>query len=215
MNITETIEQDIEDLREMILEIDDRIWRQINHQDAAALNAFVERKTEINSKITSFQQSARDLLNALSTVQIPVESEPYEIPPENDADETISPIDRSFRFTKPKAMILEGERINGLETWQAVWKRLLSEFLDRHPEMFNKTLVETSCIAGNAEGPEGLITSYTCGGRHFECTLSADAIAQRIRTILLHSQMRLETVRIVLQGNPDLKGTMYEGISAG
>lgn len=212
MNTLESIQEDILDLREMILEIDERIWKTVDHQNPEALSAFVSKKEVINEKLRTFRAATDELLDAFAAVESLEATQKPGPAAETDTDEneTIAPIDRSFRFIKPKAMILEGDRIGPLETWQAVWKRFLDEFLKRHPELFQTYLVETSCIAGNSPVPDSRITFYECGGRFFECTLNADAVAKRIKTILLHSKLGTDCIKIVLPGNPDLQGPLFE-----
>ena len=212
MTTLESIQEDILDLRELILEIDERIWHSIDHQNPEALSAFIEKKSAINEKLRTFRTATEDLLHAFAAVEpttVIEETEP-EIQPVSEDDETIAPIDRSFRFLHPTAMILEGTRIGPLNTWQAIWKRFLKEFLNRHPDLFQKHLVDTSCIAGNNPSPEKLIRSFECGGRFFECTLNADAVAKRIKTILLHSKLGTDSIKIVLPGNPDFRGPLFE-----
>lgn len=212
MNTLESIQEDILDLREMILEIDERIWNSVDHQNPEALSAFINKKHAINEKLRTFRAATDELLDALAAVE-PLEtageSEPA-IEPDTRDDETIAPIDRPFRFTKPKAIIFEGDRIEPLTTWQAVWKKFLDEFWKRYPELFLSKLNETHSITGISDFPDQLRRPYGCGGIFFECNLSADDIANKIRNILLHSKISTSEIKIVLRGNPDLKGTLFE-----
>ncbi|MGB0796464.1 MAG: hypothetical protein ACPGR4_04890 [Paracoccaceae bacterium] len=203
------IQDNIEYLRELILELDETIWLRINHKDPAALAGYMEKKQVINERIAAFQKSGLELLDALAMTEPANEPQVGHEAEEPTDDETITPITRHFVSVKPKAMIFGDERIGPLKSWRAVWNRFLDEFHQRYPDKFQEILVETSCIAGNADTPDSLITHYECGGRFFECTLSANDIAKRMTKILRHAGLDTSTVKIVLRGNPDLEGTMF------
>ena len=53
MKPLESIRQDIEDIRELILSLDDEVWSRIDHRDNEALAEFTARKTRINDRIKS------------------------------------------------------------------------------------------------------------------------------------------------------------------
>ena len=67
MNSIESIQEDILDLRELVLELDDRIWSRVNHQNPEALQTYLKKKEEINQRIASFKATMGDLLEALDT----------------------------------------------------------------------------------------------------------------------------------------------------
>lgn len=209
MHNNDNIQEDIESLRELILELDESIWLRINHKNATSLAKFIEQKRVINERIKLFQDAARELLQVFASTEPVNEPEVAQEKEEPRGAETISPITRPFVSVKPKGMIFEHDRIGPLKSWRAVWNRFLQEFLRRHPEEFERILVKESCIAGNADKPDDLIHSFECGGRFFECTLSANDIAKRIKKILQHAGLETSSIKIVLRGNPDLDGTIF------
>lgn len=204
----ESIRQDIEDLRELILSLDDEIWNRIDHRDKGALTEFLPRKTLINEKIKAFQNAGNDLLDYLA--ELPAVQLPEALVPSEPEEETTAPLARSFAFTKPTAFIINGERIGPAKSWRVLWQKFLEEFHKRHPGEFKDHLLIAPCIAGIAENGEGFQDPFECGGRWFECGLSANSIRDRIKSILLHSKMDTGIMKVILRGNPDLAGTIFE-----
>lgn len=208
MKPLENIRQDIEDLRELILSLDDEIWSRIDHRDDAALTEFTSRKVRINDRIRAFQTAGNELLSCLA--ELPVIQLPgavSQLPPEN---ETVAPLDRSFAFTKPTAFLFDGVRIGPAKSWRVVWQKFLELFVKDHPGPFREHLLQNPCIAGVAAAGDKFQDPFECNGIWFECGLSANAIRDRIKKILLYSKIDTHRMKIILRGNPDLEGTMFE-----
>jgi hypothetical protein len=208
MKPLESIRQDIEDIRELILSLDDEIWSRIDHRDNDALTEFLARKTQINEKIKGFQNAGNDLLDSLA--ELPFVQLPSPVAPSLPEKETIAPLDRSFAFTKPTAFLIDGNRIEPARSWRVLWQKFLEDFHQRNPGSFEEHLVCQPCIAGTAASGDKFQDPFECGGRWFECGLSANAIRDRIKRILLFSGIETNRMKIALRGNPDLEGTIFD-----
>jgi hypothetical protein len=208
MKPLENIRQDIEDLRELILSLDDEIWSRIDHRDNDALAEFTARKTRINDRIKAFQTAGNQLLDCLA--ELPVIQLPEVASPTQAENETVAPLDRSIAFTKPTAFQFDGVRIGPAKSWRVLWQKFLDLFHREHPESFKQHLLLSPCIAGVAMSGEKFQDPFECGGIWFECGLSANAIRDRIKKILLYSKIDTSRMKIILRGNPDLEGTMFE-----
>jgi len=208
MKPLESIRQDIEDLRELILSLDDEIWGSIDHRNNEALAEYTARKARINDRIKAFQTTGNELLDCLA--ELPVIQLPEAASPRQPENETVAPLDRSFAFTKPTAFLFDGDRHGPANSWRVLWQKFLDLFHENHPERFKEHLIENPCVAGVAESGEKFQDSYECGGIWFECGLSANAIRDRIKKILLHSKIDTGRMKIILRGNPDLEGTIFD-----
>jgi|GEM_PF-4530515 len=208
MKPLENISQEIEDLREQLLSLDEEIWSSVEHRDTKALHAYLPLKEKINARIKVFQNATNDLLETIA--ELPRLQLPSELPDTNSVQETIAPLHRNFVFTKPLAFLIDGERIGPTNSWRSLWQTFLTTFLNKHAEEFNQHLVQNPCIAGVRDAGDDLQDPFLCSGKWFECGLSANAICARIMRIFIHAKMDAGRVKIVLRGNPDIKGTIFD-----
>jgi hypothetical protein len=212
MKPLETIRQDIEDLRELILSLDDEIWDRVDHRDDSSLASFLSVKQRINQKIKDFQRAAGELLDVLAELPSSQLPESVVLPPSIKEKETIASLSRPFTGLKPTALLWDGERLEPAKSWKALWQRFIQEFHTREPKEFEAHLVQSPCIAQVGDSDQGFFTPYSCGGRWFECNLSAENIRQKMRTILAHARIDFDHVKVMLRGNPDTQGTIFEEI---
>lgn len=208
MKPLENICQEIEDLREQLLSLDEEIWGSVEHRDTKAVHAYLPLKEKINERIKIFQQAANDLLETIG--ELPKLQLPSELLHTQPVQETVAPLHRNFVFTKPTAFLIDGERTGPANSWRSLWQTFLTTFLEKHPEEFNLHLVQNPCIPGVRDTGNELQDPFLCSGKWFECGLSANAIRDRIERILIHSKMNVGRVKIILRGNPDLKGTIFD-----
>jgi hypothetical protein len=208
MKPLESIRQDIEDLRELILSLDDEIWNSIDHRDNEAWAEYTSRKTRINDRIKAFQSAGNELLDCLA--ELPLVQLPEAVTQTPPEKETVAPLDRSFAFTKPTAFLFDGRRVGPTMSWRILWQKFLDLLHREHPVIFRTYLVDHPCIAGVGNSAEKFQDPYECGGIWFECGLSANAIRDRIKKILLFSKIDTGRMKIILRGNPDLEGTIFQ-----
>ncbi len=212
MKPLENISQEIEDLREQLLSLDEEIWGSVEHRDTKALRVFLPFKEKINERIKTFQQAANDLLETIA--ELPKIQLPSELPNTVPVEETVAPLHRNFVSTKPTAFQFDGERIGPTNSWRSLWQTFLTKFLEKHPDDFKLHLVLTPCIAGVRDAGDDLQDPFLCSGKWFECGLSANAIRDRIKRILIHAKMDTGRVKVFLRGNPDIDGTIFDNSAA-
>jgi hypothetical protein len=200
MKPLENISQEIEDLREQLLSLDEEIWGSVEHRDTKALHAYLPLKEKINERIKIFQQAANDLLACIS--ELPEIQLPEELFDTNEMIGTLAPLDRSWAFHHPAALEFEGARID-TASWRKLWHTFLTTFRQRHPDKFERVIVRTPCIAGVRDVGNDLHDPFECGGKWFECCLSANAIRDRIKKILLHAGIDTGRVKAILRGTQD------------
>jgi hypothetical protein len=215
MKPLESIRQDIEDLRELILSLDDEIWSRIDHRDNEALVGFLPLKTRINDRIQTFQQAAEELLDVIAEVPAIQLPEKVAIEAIDEANETMASLSRPFTELKPTAFLWNGSRIGPTLHWKTLWQRFLQEFHRSYPGKFEEHLVKNPCIARIKDTPEEMTAPFSCGGRWFECNLSAEDIRFNIRRILAHSHIDMDYMKVILRGKPDTDDTELFGKAKG
>jgi len=206
MKPLENISQEIEDLREQLLSLDEEIWGSVEHRDTDAIKAFLPFKEKINERIKVFQKAANDLLASIS--ELPAIQLPSELFSQDEMVGTIAPLDRSFAFLKPAALQFEDVRI-ATTSWRKLWQTFLTTFLEKHPAKFEKILVQSPCI-GVRDAGDDYQDPFLCGGKWFESNLSANAIREKMKRILLHAGINTGRVKVLLRGNPDIEGTIFD-----
>jgi hypothetical protein len=171
----------------------------------------VPLKSRINDRIRIFQQAAEDLLDVISEVPAVQLPEKVAIDLIDEANETKAPLSRPFTDLKPTAFLWNGVRIGPTIHWKSLWKRFLEEFHRGFPAAYEEHLVRNPCISRVRDTAEGMIAPFLCGGRWFECNLSAEDIRLNIRRILAHSHIDMDHMKVILRGKPDTDDTELFG----
>ena len=130
---------DLEAVRENLLELSDDIWRAIDHNDPDSLEAGVEFKRAYNQKSAAFDQIASDLSSMVQKYTAVRLEETEKIGNSNleENERIIQELDReephrldeNFTYKRPHGFVLAGKASTGLTTWQRLYELVCQSLL--------------------------------------------------------------------------------------
>ncbi len=222
-NRTRVILEDLEAVRENLLELSEDIWTSIDHNDAEALEAGVEFKRAYNAKVAAFDTVAGELSQLIQQyTSVRLEStEQSGTLDDSSNDRLIAELDREvphgldedFTFKRPFGFILAGQATTGLTTWQRLYELVCANLVARderrmrslydHPEFIsnrgNRTIEHDPAKLRKAmQITEGLF---------IESNLSANSIRDVIRRLLLQCDVSVESMKVFLRQDRDAAST--------
>ena len=196
--------QDLERVRENMLELSDDIWLSIDHNDPVALTEGVEFKTSYNEKMVEFDRLASDiseLVQQYTSIRIgePLQEPAHEKESEQQKNERIISdldkeeahnIDESFTYKRPYGFVLCGQGFKEVNTWRRMLEQVCYVLNQRDPELFSALPVNTDFISrrGNlsfaSDESKLRVSSEVIPGMFVEVNLSANHMRNLIRNLL-------------------------------
>lgn len=143
--------QDLERVRENMLELSDEIWLSIDHNDPAALSEGVEFKRDYNEKMVEFDKLSSDiseLVQQYTSIRIgaPIQEPAHENESEQQTNERIicgldreeaHSIDENFTYKRPYGFVLCGQGFEDVNTWRRMLEQVCKVLNERDPALFN------------------------------------------------------------------------------
>lgn len=216
---TRAILEDLEAVRENLLELSDDVWRSIDHNDPEALEAGVAFKREYNAKTAAFDKLAGELsvlVRQFTSVDLEAGEEVGEddhernerIIRELDRDAPHS-LDEDLTFKRPHGFILAGRGVSGLTIWKRLYELVCRMLLQRDPARFAALVDHPDFLSsrGNrsvTRDPGALRSPLELGdGLHVESNLSANGVRDMMRRLLVAFEIEPSELKLFLREDRD------------
>jgi len=219
---TRQILQDLEAVRENLLALSDDIWLSIDHNDSEALEEGVQFKRVYNEKMAAFDTVASELSTMVQQfTSVRLESEEESGLDDTQSNERIirelnrdepHAIDEDFTFKRPHGFILDGHATTGITTWRRLFELICKQLLRRDADRFRGLPDNTDFISNRGHhsftrNPDQLRSASLIGEDiHAEINLSANALRDCIRRLLIAFDLPKDDLQIFLREDRDAGG---------
>jgi hypothetical protein len=216
---TRVILEDLEAVRENLLELSDDIWSSIDHNDADALEAGVEFKRAYNAKVAAFDVVASELSQLIQQyTSVRLEATEQSGTLDDSSNERIiaeldreipHTLDEDFTFKRPFGFVLDGQATTGLTTWQRLYELVCANLIARDEQRMRSLYDHPDFVSNRGNrtvehDPAKLRKALRIAdGLYIESNLSANSIRDVIRRLLQHYEIRLDQVRVYLRQDRD------------
>ncbi len=220
---TRVILEDLEAVRENLLELSDDIWSSIDHNDADALEAGVEFKRAYNAKVAAFDVVASELSQLIQQyTSVRLEATEQSGTLDDSSNERIiaeldrevpHTLDEDFTFNRPFGFILDGQATTGLTTWQRLYELVCANLIARDEQRMRSLFDHPDFVSNRGNrtiehDPAKLRKALqVADGLYIESNLSANSIRDVIRRLLQQYAIPLEQIRIYLRQDRDAAST--------
>lgn len=220
---TRVILEDLEAVRENLLELSDDIWQSIDHNDAEALEAGVEFKRAYNAKVAAFDVVASELSQLIQQyTSVRLEATEQTGTLDDSSNERIiaeldreipHTLDEDFTFKRPFGFILDGQATTGLTTWQRLYELVCANLIARDEQRMRSLFNHPDFVSNRGNrtvehDPAKLRKALRIAdGLFIESNLSANSIRDVMRRLLHHYGIPLDQVRVYLRQDRDAEQT--------
>lgn len=220
---TRVILEDLEAVRENLLELSDDIWSSIDHNDADALEAGVEFKRAYNAKVAAFDVVASELSQLIQQyTSVRLEATEQSGTLDDSSNERIiaeldreipHTLDEDFTFKRPFGFILDGQATTGLTTWQRLYELVCANLIARDEQRMRSLFDHPDFVSNRGNrtvehDPAKLRKALRIAdGLFIESNLSANSIRDVIRRLLQQYEIPLDQVRVYLRQDLDAEQT--------
>ncbi len=216
---TRVILEDLEAVRENLLELSDDIWSSIDHNDAEALEAGVEFKRAYNAKVAAFDGVASELSQLIQQyTSVRLEATEQSGTLDDSSNERIiaeldreipHTLDEDFTFKRPFGFVLDGQATTGLTTWQRLYELVCANLIARDEQRMRSLFDHPDFVSNRGNRtiehePQKLRKALQIAdGLYIESNLSANSIRDVIRRLLQQYAIPLEQIRVYLRQDRD------------
>jgi hypothetical protein len=216
---TRVILEDLEAVRENLLELSDDIWSSIDHNDADALEAGVEFKRAYNAKVAAFDVVASELSQLIQQyTSVRLEATEQTGTLDDSSNERIiaeldrevpHTLDEDFTFKRPFGFVLNGQGTTGLTTWQRLYELVCANLVARDEQCMRSLFDHPDFVSNRGNrtvehDPAKLRKALRIAdGLYIESNLSANSIRDVIRRLLQQYEIPLDQVRVYLRQDRD------------
>ncbi len=212
---TRAILEDLEAIRENLLELSEDIWSSIDHNDADSLEAGVEFKRAYNAKVAAFDVVAGDLsrlIQQYTSVRLESTEQSGTLDDSQNARmiaeldrEVAHGLDEDFTFKRPFGFILDGHATTGLTTWQRLYELVCASLVIRDENRMRSLYDHADFISSRGNrtierDPAKLRRALPLAdGLYIESNLSANSIRDVIRRLLQQFDIPIDRMRVYLR----------------
>jgi EAL domain-containing protein (putative c-di-GMP-specific phosphodiesterase class I) len=216
---TRQILEDLEAVRENLLALSDDIWKSIDHNDPAALDAGVEFKRSYNAKVAAFDQIAADissLVQQYTSITLEAGEETGALDREHNERiiaelnrEEPHTLDEDFTFKRPHGFILDGQGTTGITTWRRLFELVCKQLLQRDVARFRALPENPDFISNRGKGyfsrsADELRYAWEIEkGLYAEVNLSANGLKDMMRRLLKEYELPTASLRLFLREDRD------------
>ena len=211
--------EDLEAVRDNLLELSKDIWASIDHDDDAALEEGVAFKKAYNARSAEFDAVATKLsalVQGYTNVRLDAgESRGTASGPDNarivaelNRDEPHT-LGEDFTFKRPHGYVLDGTAAAGVTTWRRLYELACRQLHERDPACFRALPTNPDYVSkhGNrsfSPDPADLRSATLIGdGVHAESNLSANSVRDMLTRLLATFELPPESLAIYLRQDRD------------
>lgn len=216
---TRLILEDLEAVRENLLELSEDIWTSIDHNDSDALEAGVEFKRAYNLKVDAFDTVASELsqlIQQYTSIRLDATEQSGTLD-DSDNQRIIAELDREiphgldedFTFKRPFGFILDGQATTGLTTWRRLYELVCANLVARDVQRMRALYDHADFVSNRGNrtienDPQQLRKAMQIAdGLYIESNLSANGIRDIIRRLLHQYEIPIEQMKVYLQQDRD------------
>ena len=216
---TRVILEDLEAVRENLLELSEDIWTSIDHNDAEALDAGVEFKRAYNAKVAAFDVVAGELSHLIQQyTSVRLESTEQSGTLDDSSNERLIAeldrevphgLDEDFTFKRPFGFILDGQATTGLTTWQRLYELVCANLVARDEQRMRSLYEHPDFVSNRGNrtiehDPHQLRKAMQIAdGLYIESNLSANSIRDVVRRLLQQYEVPVEQMKVYLREDRD------------
>ena len=211
--------EDLEAVRDNLLELSKDVWASIDHDDPAALEEGVAFKRAYNAQSAEFDAVATGL-SALVQQYTNVRLDAGEASGAGDGPANarlVAVLNRDephtlaedFTFKRPHGYVLDGTAAVGITTWRRLYELVCRQLHERDPERFrelpsNPDYVSKRGTRSFSPDPADLRSATLIGdGVHAESNQSANSVRDMLARLLATFELPPESLRIYLRQDRD------------
>ena len=222
--------EDLEAVRDNLLELSKDIWASIDHDDPAALEEGYAFKKAYNAKSAAFDGVATEL-SALVQKYTRVRLDAGEASGAGDGPANarlVADLNRDephtlaedFTFKRPHGYVLDGTAAVGITTWRRLYELVCRQLHGRDPQRFrglptNPDYVSSRGNRSFSPDPADLrMATLIADGVHAESNLSANSVRDLLERLLTTFELPPESLQIYLRQDRDAASTAGRELAA-